>query len=110
MPIIFQLGENFWIEQHDIAITIDDAAGIATSAIVNLDRPGTHLHSSAIVIGGADNDNSQAIGYVRMLAQSGNMAYGLSITGFRIRVGKVAGTAGSTAITYSVITFMRKDS
>jgi len=111
MTIIFEMGDQFWIESFDVNVTIEDAAGSYNNSAGNIpfERAGTYL-GAAIVLGSlVNNDNTQAIGAVE-INNIGfiNLAIGNQMTGIRLVVTKTAGTAGSTVMTYSVIVFLRR--
>jgi len=111
MPIIFQQGDNFWIEIVEMPLlTIPDAAGRVSSTIVTLEKSGRVVGSMIYQMGGLDNDNTQAIGQFDVRSElAAQLDYGLSITGVQWRITKQAGTAGNTLQSAFVILFMRKN-
>jgi len=109
MPIIFEMGK-FHIEQHNCPITILDAADDYASASISLVRGGNVVGATAVqtVSISGTNDNLQACGVFSVLdAGFGQLTYGEFLTAFRMTVHKVAGTSGSTNISYSVLLFIR---
>jgi len=108
MTIIFETGNEFWIEQLEDTVTIPNGAGLTDSGVLNLERSGRCLGFSVTVITAASNDNSQAIGSILLLDQgSGSITYGELITGVVTRIQKLAGTAGNTVVTVKIMLFMR---
>jgi len=109
MAIIFQVGEEFWIESHFVFIIVPDAAGATSSGAINLDRPGDFLGGVAIANNSATNDNAQAVGAVMLTdATPSALTFGESLTQFQVRITKLAGTAGNTQINIMVTLFLRK--
>lgn len=108
--IIFQLGENFWIESIDLPqITIPDAAGRESSVLLPLERPGICVGQSLSQRGGPDNDNTQAIGQFDLRKQDASqISYGDFVSAVLWRVTKQAGTAGNSNQTATCMLFMRK--
>jgi len=109
MPIIFELGDEFWIEHVTLAtITMADAAGRITSTNTVLERPGTYLGAAFVSIGGGDVGNTQAIGWYDLRDQGGTaLTFGENLTGLVWRITKQAATGAGT-VTASVLVFMRK--
>ena len=108
MVLIFD-NADFWIESHVISVTVQDAAGRSNSAIQNLDKPGHYVGAAQVCQFAGNNDASFGIGTVEILDQSAtSVIYGEEISGIRVRVTKVASTAGAQAINFTVIVFMRK--
>jgi len=109
MTIIFQDGNRFWIELLPISITITDAAGIVSSSVFNLERPGAFI-GGAISYGFGDGttDNMQACGALMLLDQGGGtIVLGENITGIIGRIAKQVGTSGNQAINLVAIVFLR---
>jgi len=108
MTIIFETGNEFWIEQLEDTVTIEDAAGLYNSGILNLERSGRCLGFSVTVITAANNDNTQAIGSILLLDQgSGSITFGELLTGIVTRIQKQIGTAGNIVVTVKIMLFMR---
>jgi len=110
MTIIFQFGGNFWIEFVQLpTIVLVDAAGHQASTDVTLERPGIFVGGSIFQRGGADNDNTQAIGSFS-LREGGDTAliFGDNIVSVNWAIDKEAGTAGNTNANANALVFMRK--
>jgi len=108
MTIIFEYGDEFWIERMESTVTLEDAAGRYASGIATLERAGDFLSGFAIARSLANNDNAQAVGGMEMRNQGfTNMTFGQAITGVTIRVMKQIGTAGNTAMPIIITVFMR---
>jgi len=112
MSIIFELAGEFWIESQVVAITIPDAAGLATSAAVSLAKPGIFLGCSMTQLSAPGaNDNSQAVGTIGIQdAGFGLVAFGEFLEVVRMVIDKAAGTAGNINLSYNLLMFMRKRS
>lgn len=109
MTIIFGLGDEFWIESHQITISILDAVGISQSGNIALDRPGTCLGITMTGIETSNVDNIQLIGGsdIGVNGNTDNWEYGLHIFDFRVRLFKLVGTGGATPYNINVLLFMR---
>jgi len=109
MTIIFGKGEEFWIEALSMTISLPDAAGTVTGAVVNLERPGIILHISGSWNNPASGDNSGTLGAIGYLTEGSlPAARGTSATGCRTRIIKTVGTAGATSVFGEMLVFMRK--
>jgi len=110
MTIIFQMGDNFWIEALELPLIIlTDPAGRISSAVINLTRAGTYVGGCIFQRGGPDNDNSQAVGGFDLRDEGGgSILIGDVITGVLWRVNKSIGTDGNTNANAQCILFMRK--
>jgi len=108
MVIIFQKGDEFWIEIGSVALSIPDAAGNAQSSIVNLERSGNYIGGTVIASTSSDNDNTQAIGLVELRGSpTGTLSFGVFTSGVRVRINKQIGTAGASNVTFHFLIFMR---
>jgi len=109
MTIIFEMGNEFWIEVVNLPIiTVMDAAGRYNSAGVNLERSGRFIGGAILNTGGTSNDNTQAIGIQDLRASPNNvLTVGLLINAVLWRVYKEIGTAGDTTVNGIAILFMR---
>jgi len=109
MSIIFQLGGTFWIESFQTTITLEDASGTDASSIITLEREGIFIGGSVQVTSGTvSNDNSQALGGVRLMTSAlGVLNLGTLIQKVRLLAEKQTGTAGNTSYQVNVILFMR---
>jgi len=110
MTIIFELGDQFWIESHETTVALTDSAGLKQGSDTAVDRAGTCLGYSITPTVAPSNDNQQAVGafFCVFNDASANLTIGLHIFNFRFRVLKQAGTAGSTNMTANLLLFMRK--
>lgn len=109
MTIIFQFGQEFWIEYVEAVCTIQDAAGFYTSGAMNLEREGSYVGGIAGCRGFIDNDNSQAVGGWDLRDASGNtLTFEEVINHAHVRVHKQAGTAGNTNLTMTAIIFLKR--
>jgi len=108
MVIIFQKGNEFWIEFLSVALSIPDAAGNSQSSIVNLERSGNYIGGSVIATTSTDNDNTQAIGLVELRGSpTGTLSFGVFASGVRVRINKALGTAGASNVTFHFVVCMR---
>jgi len=106
MPIIFQNGNNFWIEYHVVAVTLSDAAGRYDSALINLVRAGRFIGGSIVSSFLTDDDNAEAIGTTE-LREANALDFGELTSNFRVRVNKAIGTAGDVTEFFHVMIFLR---
>jgi len=108
MPIIFEEGDRFWIEQHTVTVALEDAAGRYDAADTNLIKKGSVVGYTATCQQMVDNDNAEAVGMWEIRDESGsNLVYGERTTQFRLRVIKAAGTAGTTNQTWQILLFIK---
>jgi len=108
MTIIFQKGNEFWIESIELSLSVPDVLGRTDSAVVNLERSGFFLGVAEGRVQAGNNDNTQAIGWTDIRDQGGaKLDIGDRVTGILMRVTKQAGTAGPTLITSNVLIFLR---
>jgi len=108
LTIVYNQGNEFWIEQHTVTITLIDAAGIQSTGVTNVNRPGNCVGYSVTPGFPSNNDNTQAVSLISMLDQgSGTLGVGEFITGFVVRVVKQIGTAGNTNVAINVTLLMR---
>jgi len=108
MVIIFQKGNEFWIEQVIVSVTIPDAAGRTTGGNTTLQRAGIFVGGAIAGQSGTDNDNSQAIGNVELRGTpTGTLTLGVFVSGVGARVAKQLGTAGNTVMSYNAIVMLR---
>jgi len=108
MPIIYEDGDRFWIEQYTINVTLLDAAGRYDAADENMIKIGAVVGMVATCQQMINNDNAQAVGSWEIRDESGNsLPYGERATQFRFRVVKQVGTAGSTVQTWQILLFKR---
>jgi len=111
LTIIFENGDEFWIEQIRPTVDLEDAAGRYNSDAFALERTGNVLSFSCVGQAVQNNNNSEAVGSVEVRDASGaNISYGERLSQIRVRVNKQIGTAGTTTQTYQVTLFMRKGS
>jgi len=98
-----------WIEYHEIALTLPDAAGEVNSLSTVLNKNGRFRGCAIVARSGAPNDNTEAVGLITILNQTGAIIdLNTQITGIRINVKKQLGTAGATVITFHVLVFLSK--
>jgi len=109
LTIIFLRGEEFWIEHHQIAITLQDAAGRYSSGTIPLSKAGVFLSACVTARAVPNNNNSQAMGgvEVKLDAAGNNLTLGDFVTTVAVRVNKAIGTAGATGVNFHVTVFMR---
>jgi len=108
MTIIFSQGDEFWIEQLNLVVQLQDAAGEYSSAVLNLEKPGSCIGYTITPTNPADNDNTQAVGIVHLTSQvGGSIASGQPISGVTANVIKAIGTAGNTNVSINVTVLMR---
>jgi len=109
MTIIYENGNEFWIEYFQVSITIGDAAGTTTSSASFLERDGAFLGCAMIGRNHSNNDNTQAVSAMEIKSSGGgtNINFGDEITQINLRITKAAGTAGNTTMTFHVLVFMR---
>jgi len=107
MTIIFQQGNQFWIESHNVTVILADAAGNDDSNTQIVDRGG---HLMGWTITGRfvpNNDNSQATASFAIRDTGGSINIGDEIISFFVRMQKQIGTAGNTNFDLNVMLFMR---
>jgi len=108
MTIIFEKGNEFWIEFLSVALSIPDAAGNVQSAVADLERSGNYVGGGVIAVTSTDNDNTQAIGLTELRGfPTGTISFGTFATGMRVRINKTIGTAGASNVTYHFMVCMR---
>jgi len=108
LTIVFNLGDEFWIEQLNLVVQLQDAAGEYSSAVLNLQKPGNAVGYTITPTNPADNDNVQAVGIVHLTNQAGgSIASGAFITGVTANITKAIGTAGNTNVSINVSLLMR---
>lgn len=98
MVIIFQKGEEFWIETFEIQFTTAAGAGLET-ATVTLDRPGTYLAGGAnlsLITGSLLNQYS-SIALVNGTG-GGALAPGLNITSITFQIHQLDATSRTLRI------------
>jgi len=80
------------------------------SGALPLDRNGRFCGATVIGRSGAVNDNTEAVGYIDLVASGGGALFdfGSVATQFNVRVYKQVGTAGNTNITLNVLIFLKK--
>lgn len=107
MTLIFKTN-NFWIERHEVTISLPDIAGRVFSGAINLDRAGHVVGFSCSPSGMPNNDNGEAVGAWEVRdAGGGIIAFGEELTAVSVRVNKQAGTAGASNITFVIMVFVR---
>jgi len=111
MTVVMNFG-NTWIEVLTCQVTVEDAAGEYLSGAQTLEKPGTFIGASYIGRGdGGSIEVGSSLGQIAIRTNAdANMNVGNHIFDFQIRVQKQITTAGSTAIAFTVMMFMRKTS
>jgi len=104
MTIIYERGKKFWIEYHQVSVTLEDPAGSEDSAVIPVDRPGVHLGNSVTL---RDSGNGDAVRSIGSYGIIGFLGVGTILNNFTIRVQKQISTEGSIASTWHVLLFMR---
>jgi len=108
MTIVFNIGNEFWIEQLNTVVQIDDAAQEYSSVVLNLTKPGNIVGYTITPTNAANNDNTQAIGVVHLTSQGGGaIASGAFITGVIANIIKSAGTAGTSNVSINISVLIR---
>jgi len=108
MTIVFTAGDEFWIEQLNLVVQLENAAGEYSSGVLALQKPGNVVGYTITPTNPADNDNTQAVGIVHLTSQTGgSIPSGAFITGVTANVIKEAGTAGNTNVSINVSMLMR---
>jgi len=108
MTIVYNEGNEFWIEQLNIIVQIPDAAGETNSSGINLVKPGNCVGFTAMTTNPPNNDNSQAVSIISLETAGGAaISSGLFITSVRAVVTKQIGTAGLTNISINITLLMR---
>jgi len=108
MTIVYNVGDEFWIEQLNLVVQLQDAAGEYSSSVLSLVKPGNCIGYTITPTNPADNDNTQAVGIVHLTSQTGgSIASGAFITGVTANITKAIGTAGNTNVSINVSVLMR---
>jgi len=103
MTIIFQLGNEFWIESILVSV-----GAIGTSASVNddftLERAGVYLgHAGTItVLNGTENLSFRVV-----KTDNSDVVVGDAITGLRVRTSNHDGVSASVSNSVRILVFMR---
>jgi len=109
MVIIFEHGDEFWIEHLNIDISLGDPAGRYVSSAAALERSGVYVGSAIITQLLTNNDNTQAMGGMPEVRAGGApAAYGTFTDTIIIRQTKQIGTAGATIVNYQALIFLKK--
>lgn len=109
MVIVWSMGDQFWIDIIQVTVTLSDAAGTYSGALVPVVKVGEYIGGTITAKSTAQNDNVEAVGLVE-LRDSGTIAFGSEVLSVRVRVNKTAGTAGDTVVTFEVMLFMHRPS
>jgi len=108
MTIIFEMGDEFWIEQLNLVVQLQDAAGEYSSGVLSLTKPANCVGYTITPTNPTDNDNTQAVGIVHLTQQAGgSIASGQPITGVIANIIKEAGTDGNTNVSINVSLLLR---
>jgi len=108
MVIIFQRGNEFWIEYIACTLALTDAAGQVTGTAVDLEREGFFIGGSMSCYTAAVNDNCQAMGELEIRGlPNGTLSFGTRVAQIRARCQKQAGTDGNVTVSLAGMVFMR---
>jgi len=109
MTVIFEHGDEFWIEYLRIGGTaLPNAAGRTTTASVLLERSGHYVGGYVNKTFIENNSNAQGYGTEHIRNNlGGTIAQGDLINGIQIRFDKIIGT-GTGTITFEIIVFLKK--
>jgi len=108
MVIVYERGDEFWIDSLDLAIASVAAGGFA-NVTIPISRAGTFLAGSCSIDTGSASAATAHFVNVELQNQTGgnHMVVGDRITGIRIR--KTNGAAAAVTFGAYVILFMRKN-
>jgi len=108
LTVIFQNGEEFWIERLNFNMVISDAAGIYNSGGQAI-KEGFYLIGSVSAQSLPNNDNTQATSIMQLRGQNParNLELGDRINQIEVRIVKQAGTAGDSNVNVQVCLMMR---
>jgi len=107
MTVIFT-NSDFWIEHHEVPVTLAAGESNNDSAAITLDKSGRF--AGATVIGDSVTvlESGAQMGQVAFRTAGGaTFTYGDVINAFILRVAKAA-TAGGATIIYHVLVFVKK--
>jgi len=109
MTVIFQKGNEFWIEHIPVTISLVDAAGLITGVAVPLQKPGFFLGGSIVWTSVASNDNAAAVGAVeiRGLPTGSLSTLGTFVEQVRARIQKTLGTDGAATLNGICMVYLR---
>jgi len=97
------------IETHEVNITLTNAAGIFQTPVIAVDRPGSFIAGMILPSEFTTSDNINAIGNMTLAAAnpSVQLAVGVTIVEFFVRIMKQLGTDGDVNLHFLVTMFIR---
>jgi len=109
MTVVYEFGDEFWIEHLRIGGTaLPDAAGRTTTASINLERSGHFVGASVYKTFIENNSNAQQFGTEHLRHGGGAvLSQGELVNSLEIRFDKGIGT-GTGTVTYEITVFLKK--
>jgi len=106
LTLIFELGDEFYIESHVVNRATISAGSFALTTITN-DKPGKYLGGAAFLdINSTDEADLAGINYAILKSDNGQLAINDDIATIRVR--RYNNTAGDLSFGLTVILFMRR--
>ena len=108
--VLIHITPDLWIQSTTVQITVTNAAGVYSSPLTQLDKPGRYAGVAMGFLNVTNNDNSQAIGGYSFRRRNPNATpvYGDAFTEWDVRIVKQVGTAGATIIDLAVMIWLKK--